>query len=55
MTAKIPVSILGATGTVGSRVLPLLAQSGGAPGATLVSASGGVRTCLPKLACGSFG
>ena len=29
-------------------------QSGGVPAATLVSARLGVRTCLPKLACGSL-
>ena len=30
-------------------------QSGGVAPAMLVSASDGVRTCLPKLACGSLG
>ena len=30
-------------------------HSGGVDAAMLVSARLGVRTCLPKLACGSFG
>ena len=32
-----------------------ISQLGGVDAATLVSASVGVKTCLPKLAWGSFG